>query len=224
MSLGLPYLLAASLFAPTQPPADAEKIAVDVLRDIHNRGAELYNSSDPAGAYRLYEGALLTVRPFLARRPDVQKLIDDGFTEVAKADGPKVRAFRLHEVIETVRDRLKGEKKDPIPTPPKPMSKVGTRPAAVGVTGSVTMDGKPAAGVEVTLVTLDLPAPRVFNATAADGTFAFPDGLPPGKYVVMVTPMQATAVPERYRTTGTSGITIAVAPGANSINLDLKSK
>ena len=88
----------------------------------------------------------------------------------------------------------------------------------------MTLDGKPAAGVEVTLVTLDQAAPRVFTAaTAADGTFAFREGLPAGKYVAMVTPAATTAVPEKYRTTGTSGIVIAVAPGG-AINIDLKSK
>jgi hypothetical protein len=214
--------LLAACVAAADPQPDADKVAVDVLRDVHNRGAELYNAGDPAGAFRLYEGALMAVRPFLAHHKDVQKVIDDGLVEVAKTDGAKVRAFRLHEVIEDVRGRLKGDKKDAPPKPPT--SPVGARPA-VAVTGTVTLDGKPAVGVEVTVVTLDLPAPRVFTAKAADGTFAFPEGLPAGKYVVMVTQAPATtAVPEKYRTTGTSGIVIAVAPGAGPIAVDLKSK
>lgn len=222
MSFSTSCLLAA-LVAAADPPADVDKLAVDVLRDVHNRGAELYNAGDPAGAYRLYEGALMAVRPFLAHRTDVQKAIDDGLAEVTQADGAKVRAFRLHEVIEDVRGRLKGRKKDVPPKPPMP--EVGAKPTAAGVTGVVTLDGQPVAGAEVTVVTLDLAAPRVFTAAAtADGAFAFPEGLPAGKYVVMVTPAKTTPVPEKYRTTGTSGIVIAVAPGAGAIALDLKSK
>ena len=116
MFFGMPILIAACVAA-ADPLPDADKITVDVLRDVHNRGAELYNAGDPAGAFRLYEGALMAVRPFLAHRKDAQKSIDDGLAEVAKTDGAKVRAFRLHEVIEDVRGKLKGEKKD---TPPKP--------------------------------------------------------------------------------------------------------
>lgn len=221
MPLGLSCLVAVCLAA-ADPPPDADKLAVDVLRDVHNRGAELYNAGDPAAAFRLYEGALMAVRPFLAHRKDAQKVIDDGLAEVAKTDGAKSRAFRLHVVIEEVRGKLKGDKKD---TPPKqPVAPGSANPAEVRVTGTVTLDGKPAAGVEVTLVTLDLAAPRVFTAKAADGTFAFPEGLPAGKYVVMVTPAATTAVPEKYRTTGTSGIVITVAPGAGPVALDLKSK
>ena len=55
--------------APT--PAELDKLAWAVLRAVHNRGAELYNRGDAAGCHRMYEGALVTVRPFLAHRPTV---------------------------------------------------------------------------------------------------------------------------------------------------------
>src|SRR5207253_318530 len=36
-----------------------DKSVVDALRDIHNKGADLFNTSkDYAGAYRLYQGSL----------------------------------------------------------------------------------------------------------------------------------------------------------------------
>src|SRR5258708_32090433 len=57
------------------------KALVDVLRDVHNRGADLYNNGDPAGCYRMFQGALLTAKPLVAA--DVQKIITDG---LAKAD------------------------------------------------------------------------------------------------------------------------------------------
>src|SRR5438067_376673 len=39
------------------------------LRDVINRGVDLYNAGDAAACYRLYEGSLLTVRPFLDNHP-----------------------------------------------------------------------------------------------------------------------------------------------------------
>src|SRR5689334_25280260 len=114
MTGGIRYLFAASaLFAaaaasaqppaPPRPPtlAELDKLAVDSLREVHNRGAELYNRGDPAGCYRMYEGAIIAIRPFLAHRPAALKALDDGLAEVSRSsDGAKVQAFRLHELIE----------------------------------------------------------------------------------------------------------------------------
>ena len=219
--------LVAAASAQSPPTlADLEKRAVDVLRDVHNRGAELYNRGDAAGCYRMYEGALVAVRPFLAHRPAVTKTLDDGLADVAKSpDGVKVQAFRLHELIETIRADLKAEPKKATseskapppktPTPATPPAKTGT------VKGMVTLDGQPLAAAEVTVVTLDLPRPRVFTAKVADGAYAFADALPTGKYVLIVT---GKGVPEKFGTTLTSGLRVEVAGGPSELNLDLKSK
>ena len=223
--------MALSPPAPAQPPssggrtgpAELDRLALDVLRDVHNRGADLYNRGDPAGCYRLYQGALLVVRPFLGHRPVLQKVIEDGLAEVSRTDGVKIQAFRLHEVIEDVRGRLKVELKlldsGAVKTP-KPGSK-----KAAATTGTVLLDGKPAAGVEVTLVTLDEPFPKVFVTQTNDqGACSFSGGLPRGKYVAMVTPSAKSAVPERYQTTGTSGLTINLAGPGDEFQLNLASK
>ena len=224
------FALGLATAASAQSPptfAELDKRAVDVLRDIHNRGAELYNRGDPAGCYRMYEGALITVRPFLTHRPAVTKALDDGLADVAKSpDGVKVQAFRLHELIERVRADLKAEaktseskappQKDKEPAPMKqPAAKTGQ------VKGLVTLDGKPVAAGEVTVVTLDLPRPRVFTAKVTDGAYAFADELPVGKYVLIVT---GKGVPEKFGTTLTSGLRVEVASGVSDLNLDLKSK
>lgn len=89
---------------------DLDKLAVEVLKDVHNRGADHYNSGfvDAAlGTLRMYQGALRTVRAFLPHHPTVQRLIDVGLAEVDQTDGSKLQAFRLHEVIEQVRAELK---------------------------------------------------------------------------------------------------------------------
>lgn len=91
------------------PAADLDRLAVEVLKDVHNRGADLYNAADAAGAYRLYEGALRGVGPFLKHRPKAARAIADGLAEVAKLPTAKEQAFRLHEVIEQVRADLKAD-------------------------------------------------------------------------------------------------------------------
>jgi hypothetical protein len=235
MTRGIRFLSAAfalglATAASAQSPptfADLEKRAVDVLRDVHNRGAELYNRGDPAGCYRMYEGALVAVRPFLSHRPAVMKTLDDGLADVAKSpDGVKVQAFRLHELIEQVRADLKADAKkaEPVSKAPPPKDTAPAKPPAAKtgqVKGMLTLDGTPLAAAEVTVVTLDLPRPRVFTAKVANGAYTFADELPVGKYVLIVT---GKGVPEKFATTLTSGLRVEVAGGASNLNLDLKSK
>jgi hypothetical protein len=239
MTGGMLVLFAA--FGLAQPPAvprpptltDLDRIAIDVLRDVHNRGAELYNRGYPAECYRMYEGALITVRPFLAHRPAVQKKLDDGLAEVAASpDGVKVQAFRLHELIEQVRADLKAEVKKAEaekaeakpPDQPQPAKPEPKDPPAAGtgqVKGVVTLDGQPVGGGEVFFVTLEQPLPRVFAAEVRDGAYSVAGEMPAGKYAVIVT---GKSVPEKFRTTLTSGLRLDVAGGANDIDLRLTSK
>ena len=92
-----------------------DKLVIDTLREVHNKGADLYNTAkDFAGAYRVYQGALVAVRPLLAHRPDAQKMIDAGLDAAEKEADAAKKAFLLHESIEGVRKYLKvaiGEKK-----------------------------------------------------------------------------------------------------------------
>jgi hypothetical protein len=225
---------------PPVPTADLDRVAVEVLKDLHNRGADLYNAADAVGAMRLYEGTLRTVVPFLTHRPKVQKAIEDGLADALKLDGPKAQAFRLHEVIDAVRTDLKAAikadaegkpspppdpkkptdpppEKTPDPTPPQPPA-----PTLGSVSGVLTLDGKPLKG-DVTLVSLTLPQPRVFTAAAAaDGKFAFPAELPPATYAGMVT--AAPGVPARYLSTMTSGLEVAVKAGPQTADVKLQSK
>lgn len=219
-------------------PTDLDRLAVDTLRAVHDRGADLYNAADAPAAYRLYEGALLTVSPFLAHRPAVQKVIADGLAEAGKLDGVKARAFRLHEVIEQVRGDLRKEIKKAEeeakkpdagpqrvlpPPPPKPADP--PKPTTGTLSGVVTLDGQPVAGASVTVVSLDLPAPRVFTAvTDTAGKYSFPDPLPVSKYAVLLTPDGAGQVPVKYRSTMSSGLTVAVTGGQAVGDLALESK
>jgi hypothetical protein len=91
------------------PPADKaafDRQVFETLRDVHNTGAALYNQGDPVGCYRLFQGALLTLKPLLAHRPDVQKQITDGLAAIDAEPSMSRRAFKLHELIEAVRKRI----------------------------------------------------------------------------------------------------------------------
>jgi hypothetical protein len=225
---------------PPVPTAELDKVAVEVLKDLHNRGADLYNVADAGGAMRLYEGTLRTVVPFLAHRPTVQKAIADGLADALKLDGAKAQAFRLHEVIDAVRSDLKAvmkadaegkqpsptldpkkteppPEKKPDPTPPQPPA-----PTVGALTGVLTLDGKPLKA-DVTLVSLTLPQPRVFTAVAdAEGKFAFPAELPPANYAGMVS--AAPGVPAKYQSVMTSGLQVGVKAGPQTVDLKLQSK
>ncbi len=112
------FALAALLMASAVAPAADEpklpdvkafdKVVIDTLRAVHNTGADLYNEKkDFAGAYRIYQGALITVRPLLAHRPDAQKIIETGLADADKETDAARKAFVLHTAIEGVRKNLK---------------------------------------------------------------------------------------------------------------------
>jgi len=229
--------------AADQPATDTKalnKAIVASLRDAHDRGADLYNmAKDYAGAYRLYEGALVAVRPLLAHRPAVQKMIEEGLTAAARDPDVARKAFLLHETIEKVRADLKGTGVAPKPavepkklpetkkpketTTPKPKAKEKTEPAAKGgatVSGKVTLSGKPLAEGEVMFVSLDQKAPRVVTAKVKDGDYAA-KGLPPGKYAVAVSGEKAK-VPAKFAMIDTSALRVEVKAGANMLDFDLK--
>ena len=237
--LGALLMASANVEVIAQPPAagltptQLDQAASDVLKEVHNRGADLYNRGEPAAAYRLYEGALSAVRPFVAHRPAILKAIDDGLSETAKTDGAKIQAFRLHEVIEQVRADLKAEiahaaEAKPAETPktvplPIPKSADALKPAEslpAGVAGKLLLKWKPLDGADVTLVTLDQKLPRVYTATANErGEFRFADAILPGQYAAMVT---GKGVPAKYTTVGTSPLRIEVGATAAPLNFDLE--
>ena len=230
----LAFLPPASLPAqePKLPDAKAfDKLVVDTLRDIHNRGADLYNTRrEFEGTYRMYQGALIAVRPLLAHRNEAQKMIDEGLRASEKESNLAQKAFRLHEAIEAVRAHLKGEPvkktEEKLPEAKKPENGNSTLQAPAGkgggpgFRGKVTLNGKPLAGGEVAFISLDKPKPAVFSARIqADGQYAPLDVVPPGKYVVIVT---GAGVPERYHLTTTSGLMAEVQPPPSVFDINLQ--
>jgi truncated hemoglobin YjbI len=106
------YLAAVCVVAVSVGTGDTLEVAAldrqifDVLREVHNRGADLHNAGDPVGCYRLYQGSLMTLKPLLAHRPAVQKAIDDAL-QAAERRPSAGRALVLHKAIVEARTRLK---------------------------------------------------------------------------------------------------------------------
>lgn len=216
---------------PVVDPKAFDKLVVDSLKEVHNRGADLYNlGKDFAGAYRVYEGGLMAVRPLLGHRPDEQKAIDEGLAAAEKEPEMNRKAFMLHETIEKVRAGLR----TPLPEPKKPAeaapmpkakdpgdsAKATKGGGGPGLRGRVTLNGKPLADGEVIFVSLDQPKPRVFTAKIqADGQYAPMEVVPPGKYAVIVT---GKGVPEKYQTTTTSGLRVEVQPPVFVFDINLQ--
>ncbi len=204
-------LLPLASIAPAQTPApiparDLDAIAVEVFKEMHNKGAELYNAGDASGCLKVYATALLTAKPFLKHRPAIQKLIDEGLADAEKADGAKLQAFGLHKLFLKVRAELEADH-----------AKVED-PKSAQVTGVLTLDGKPVAGASITIAW----KLRAFTATTdVEGKFAFTDAIPPGQYAAIIT---GAAVPGKYGSTETTDIAVSLAVGKNTHDIELKSK
>jgi hemoglobin len=91
-----------------------------VLRDVINRGADLFNQKDQRGCFYLFQGALITARSQLGHHPDAQKLIDDGLAGANQSSMDR-RAWALRGVIDQVRDKIN-------PNPSKPADAKPTKP------------------------------------------------------------------------------------------------
>jgi truncated hemoglobin YjbI len=84
--------------------ADLDQRIEKLLRDVINHGADLYNSGDQQGCYRLYEGSVLTLRALLDHHPELQKDIDQALANARNDANPAQRAFTLRAVIDRVRN------------------------------------------------------------------------------------------------------------------------
>jgi hypothetical protein len=123
------------------------------LADVIDHGAELYNDGDIAGCYRAFEAGLMTARPLLRHRPDLQKTIQDGLTDARETAVMWKRAWALRKLLDRVRSEInprgggkKGEEKEPEEkrSGDRDSEKKGT------VRGTVSANGKPPAGGKIT--------------------------------------------------------------------------
>jgi hypothetical protein len=212
-------VIAALLFAPVGVAQESKKpfpkhdggALNDSLRDVINVGVKMFNDQgDYAGTYRLYQGSLLTVRPFVS--PDLQKRIDTGITNAEKMRSYADRAYELRAVLDQIRASLP-------PGTPVADKKSGQ------VAGKLTFENAPVAGgYFVTLVNTD--GKRFSSAIQKDGTFQFKTPLTPGEYRVAIEPIPGETaklvdIPARYRSETTSGIRVNIQGGKQQVDFNL---
>lgn len=108
---------------------------------------------------------------------------------------------------------------------------IGCGPAMGDVSGTVTMDGKPAAGVQVEFAAVGEGASAMgFTDEQGNYVLKFPgrvDGAPPGDYIVRLTGVEresgpGLAIPEKYNVA--SDLKRTVAAGANDLDFEITSK
>jgi hemoglobin len=123
--LSVALLAAAALSIRAAPPeaprAQSEQRMYDALRDVINRGADLYNGGDPNGCYRLFQGACLVIRAQAGGRGDVQSVIDEGMAEAERQNSLAARAFALRRVLDRVRANFKPQTASPGSSGPLPV-------------------------------------------------------------------------------------------------------
>jgi hemoglobin len=103
-------LCAGAVQAQDKKPADKplERKTLDEsvyqnLRGIIDHGANLYNQGDWNGCYRLWEGALMTLKPLLDHRPKLQEAIEKGITDARQDPALWHRAWVLRPVLDKIR-------------------------------------------------------------------------------------------------------------------------
>jgi hypothetical protein len=244
----LPALSDECRAQPAKSPTDTASLdrAVSVsLRDVINYGADLFNKQgDHAGCYQAYRTGLITIRPFLDHRPDLQMTIDDG---LARADGKRrvaERAFVLRDVLGEVRKHVeprsapkakiapeKGTKQTETKTGQGVVEKKASLPARAmaRLWGKVTYKGQPVAGGWYVTLVSATDKHSFSTYIRADGSYSFKTPLPSGDYTVAIeegprgkdSPPARVVIPDRYQNPMTSGLTFRVPPGSTTRDLDL---
>jgi hemoglobin len=91
------------------------------LRDVINRGAETYNTGDPAGCYQIFRGALMTAHPLLDHHPELQKSIAAALADAERSPDPRRRAWVLRRSLDEVRAQVGGKDASPAVAGSKPL-------------------------------------------------------------------------------------------------------
>jgi hemoglobin len=75
------------------------------LREVINRGAELYNQGDAAGCFHVYQGALLAVRPALTK--EQQRNVEAALGDATREADVRRRAWVLRNALDGIRTQVR---------------------------------------------------------------------------------------------------------------------
>lgn len=91
-------LACGSTRAADPPPTEVKTAALNVILV----GVDLYNSGNQEGCYRLYEGALIAIKPTLNSRPDLAAVIADRMNKAQSLSSVGEKAFALREALDVL--------------------------------------------------------------------------------------------------------------------------
>lgn len=148
---------------PAAKPLDRKTLDESIyqsLRGIIDHGADLYNQGDWNGCYRLWEGALLSLKPMLDHRPKLQGAIDGGLSKARQEPVLWQRAWALRPILDKIRSDINAD------YPHKRKREAGEPPLAAEETKKKTLwdrlGGEPGVTKIVDdFVTLAAPDPKV---------------------------------------------------------------
>jgi hypothetical protein len=107
-------------------PAQAAKL-YESLRDTINHGADVFNQqADYAGCYRVFEGALLAIKPFASANR--AKEIDDALTKAARMARFEDKAYQLRTILDAVREDFRVLARNPQGTKDEPKQEIKKLP------------------------------------------------------------------------------------------------
>jgi len=205
------------------------------LREVINRGAKIFNENgDHAGCYRLYEGALVALRPVLEK--PLQQEIDRGLANTTRMASYSDKAFELRRVLDRIREQS-GEKGAKV-MPPVTKEKLGEpkktkiddsktpiieKESKGDVIGKVTLDDKPLEKGTITL--LDAKGKPKYVVIIEKGRFKF-GNVDTGKYrIVIQSPKKGVeTLPPRYSVPDQSTLTLEIRPGRSTFDIKLQLK
>jgi truncated hemoglobin YjbI len=148
---GLAGTLPAAENGPAAPdPRALDRHVQDVLYDVINEGADLYNGGSPSACCYLYQGALMTLPPLLEHRPDLKKAVRAGLADAVREPYAGRRAFALRAVIDRVYNAVYARPEEKTAAAPAPAAKAA-RGAETPRAGEKTVTPEPAKPEPATL-------------------------------------------------------------------------
>ena len=172
----------------------------------------------------VHKGMDITNAEFNAAKSDLKKALE-------KNGAGAVEIKELLQIVESTRKDIVEKIKKPADTDKKDSDKKGTDKkkdtGKVGtVSGTVTLEGKPAGGAGfLTLVSADKHTFSTF--IHKDGAYFFRTPIPAGEYVILIEKgpkeagQQPAPIPERYRSAATSPLRFAVSEGEQRRDLNI---
>ncbi|MBX9680630.1 MAG: hypothetical protein K2X38_17895 [Gemmataceae bacterium] len=108
-----------------QPTAAQAAKLYQSLRDAIDHGADVFNQqADYSGCYRIFEGALLSIKPFASATR--AKEIDDGLAKAARMARVEDKAFQLRTILDAVREDFRVLARGPQATKDEPKKETKT--------------------------------------------------------------------------------------------------